>query len=255
LIAAVGCHSRHERRSSSAPATSRAVAATPPSDASPSVSSLNHVVPPSPRAWWFALPPELNFDSLPVIEPAPCREGGARAFVAVPRERWKPMLEAAVRSWPEGTYPPNECMRSVRARCAPDIDGTSGAEVLVEVAYRVPLDGILETQHPLSPPCGSKDRGTQGVILSFTPPRESTGEWSFRGIVGFTSYVTGERGLELAIKGFVRLPNGWTGVRAHAAQPGFTLEHDFVIAYDLDFPDGPTWRTVGDHELRAPDVH
>jgi hypothetical protein len=253
MMVVVGCHARHERSSSRARAMSHAAPVITPSYQSPSASSSNEALPPSPPATWSGLPPESNFDALPVVEAAPCREGGARAFVAVPRERWKPILEAVARAgWPPDTYAPNECMHSLRARCAPDLDGLPGAEELVEVAYRVPRDGIIETQHPLSPSCASKDRSTQGVILALSPPATSTGQWSFRGIVGFTSNVTGEGGLELTVRSFVRLPNGSTGVRAYAAQPGFSNVYDLVKAYDSAFEGGPEWRTAGNHQVPPP---
>jgi hypothetical protein len=117
------------------------------------------------------------------------------------------------------------------------------------VAYRVPHDGIIETAHPLSPSCSSKDRSTQGVLLALSAPPKSGGEWSFHGIVGFTSNVTGEGGWDLTVKGFVRLPNGATGVRAHGEQPGFSTQYDLVTAFD----GGPEWRNVGVHDLPSAD--
>lgn len=169
---------------------------------------------------------------MPVVTPAACSQGGKTAFSPVPRVGWQRVLDAVGRAWPEGSQPPKHCVRWIRARCAPDLDGDAVPEVLVEIAFFAAQDGVLETEQPLRPPCSSRDRVDHAPIVAMSPPSGPGAEWSLRGIVGYARNGLGEQGLELTIRRFVRLPNGATGIYAHAAQPGFTQEYELVIASD-----------------------
>jgi len=202
---------------------------------------------PSPKTLPYTLPLDADFNGLPVIAPAECGAGGARTFVPLPRQRWIAVLDAAAGAWPVGLYMPRECVRTVRARCAPDLDGRPGPETLIEIAYRVPIDGVIATAQPFYPSCSSKERSDETVIVAMSSPVAPASAWTFSGIVGFARHGTGEGGLDLTILSFVRLPNGTTGVHAHAVQPGFSMRYDLVLAPG----DTPEWRNVGVRELNT----
>jgi hypothetical protein len=192
----------------------------------------------------------VSFESLPPATPARCPEGGQDKFVGVSRSLWSPIATAVQKAWPEGdVYGPNACIESVRVRCGADFDGKAGAEVLAEISYRLPQEGVPQSEHPLRPSCTSNERVHQAVIVALSAPSSERREWTSHGIVGFAVRGVGEGGTVIRIKRFVRLSDGRAGVYARAFNPGFTAQSEVIRVYD----EGGTWRTESAHPL--PDAY
>lgn len=182
----------------------------------------------------------LDLDSLPTVTPETCSGGGHGRFIARPRSLWKPILDVVRRGWPEDEpYPPRTCVTAVRTLCGPDLDGSPGAELLAELSYRVPQEGISETSDPLHPACGSNDRVDQTVVIALSPSAPGDGSWKLLGAVGFSVRSAGEGGTVIRFKRFVRLPDGSTGLYARALTVGFTAQDDVILVHPKD---GWHWR-------------
>jgi hypothetical protein len=227
LVAQLGCRSRdtiHRTERASA-ASAQSSASVPP--AAVSVPSLveSAKAPPSLDA--------LDLERLPPIAAPACSAGARDRFLALPASKWKPVLEPIQKNWHPGDgYPPETCIRSVRARCAPDLDGAPGDEVLIEVTYRVPQIHYDDHNKEVKPTCSAKEWvGDLTAVVALTPPAATEAGWAFRGLVGFVNRSTGEGAREIRFKRFVRLPDGRTGVYARHVTPGFTDEDDVVLVY------------------------
>lgn len=193
---------------------------------------------------------DMSFESLPLVTPTPCSQGGQDKFIGVAQSLWSPIVTAVQKAWPEGdVYGPRACIGSVRLRCGADFDGKPGAEVLAEISYRLPQDGVPESEHPLRPSCTSSERVPQAVVVALSAPTSERREWTSLGIVGFSDRGAGEGGTVISIKRFVRLPDGTTGVYARAFNPGFSAQDDIILVYEED---GGTWRTAGKRRLTEP---
>ena len=192
----------------------------------------------------------VSFDTLPVVAPTSCAQGGRSAFVVVPRALWSPIVTAALKAWPEGdTWGPRSCVGSVRMRCGADFDGTPGAELLVEISYQLPQEGVSETERPLRPSCSSSERVPQAVIVAMSELTPERPEWTSMGIVGYSTRGVGEGGTVLRIKRFVTMPDGTTGVYARAFNEGFAAQEDVVRVYGGERAE---WRTAARRQLPAP---
>jgi len=189
----------------------------------------------------------VSFESLPLAAAAPCSEGGQGKFIGVPRSMWSPIVTAVQKAWPEGdVYGPRLCVGSVRIQCGADFDGKPGAEVLAEISYRLPQEGVSESEHPLRPSCASSERVPQAVVVALSAPSSERREWTSLGIVGFSERGAGEGGTVIRVRRLVRLPDGTSGVYARAFTPGFSAQDDVLLVYNED---GGTWRTASAHHL------
>ena len=190
---------------------------------------------------------ELSFESLPLAPPTPCSHGGQGKFIAVSRSLWTPIVAAVQKAWPEGdVYGPRLCIGAVRMRCGADFDGKPGAEVLAEISYRLPQEGVAESEHPLRPSCTSRERVPQAVVVALSTPSSERSEWTSLGIVGFSDRGVGEGGTVIRIKRFVKMPDGTIGVYARAFTPGFSAQAEVIRVYEED---GGTWRTASTRHL------
>jgi hypothetical protein len=187
---------------------------------------------------------ELDLDHLPSVTPAQCSEGGAGVSrPALPAVR-KAVLQTIQAGWPEqDDYSPRgcKCMGLVQVACGPDLDGAPGNEVLAEVSYRIPQEGVSETESPLRPTCSSNERVDQTVVVALSPPAPDRPGWTLLGVVGFSVRGAGEGGTVIKRKRFLRLPDGTTGIYARAFTPGFTDQNDVVLVYSKD---DWHWRTA-----------
>lgn len=244
LTVGTGCRTRDDTAPAKQvveAATSKAVVA--PTASAKAVAPLATTTKP-PRAEASSLDPER----LPRLTPAPCREGGTTAFRAAPRDRAEAILDAIRRAWPEREpYVPRTCIGAVRTRCAPDLDGKPGNEVLAEVPHRVLVDGVNDSGAPVRGTCTSKEWAwDQTLLVALTPPAADGGEWTCLGVVGYSVNAAGEGGTTIRIDDFVRLPDGRTGVSARARTPGFTDEHSIVL---VPSQEDWFWRTAVTHRV------
>lgn len=251
LVASQGCDRRPLAREGGSHSTAPSASASAGALASAIPAPLASISP-SLRADSGAPKPEegldeLNFDGLPPVAAAACAGGGHKAFVPQPRSLWAPIVNAVRSAWPErDEYPPNSCIRGVRTRCAPDLDGKPGTELLAEISYRLVQDGVPERERPLRPSCASDQRVPQAVVVALSPPTPERREWLSLGIVGYAVRGIGEGGTVIRLKRFVRLPQGAVAVHARAFTEGFSEQEEVLLTY----PEASgTWRTVSTRRL------
>jgi hypothetical protein len=230
LVALLGCQSE----GATATASSAATTSIPPNSAA--LPQVTRAAPPPNSAIPRATLDDLDFESLPSIAAPPCSQGNRNGFRPSPANEWKRLLEPIQRGWHPGDgYAPAACIRSVRTRCAPDLDGTPGDEVLVEVSYRVPQVHWTDDGKEVHPSCTARDWVWDlTAIVALRPPVANTTDWAFRGVVGFAVRATGEGAREIRFRRFVRLPDGRAGVFARSLTPGFSEEDDVILVYDQD---------------------
>ena len=234
LVLLLGCRSKSATPTATATASSATPTSIPPNSA-----ALPQVTPaaePPASAVPQATLDALDLESLPSIAAPACSQGSRNGFRPWPANEWKRLLEPIRQGWHPGDgYTPETCIRSVRTRCAPDLDGAPGDEVLVEVAYRVPQIHWSDDGKEVRPSCTARDWVWDlTAVVALRPPTESATDWVFRGVVGFVRRSTGEGAREIRFKRFVRLPDGRAAVYARSLTPGFTEQDEVILVYDPD---------------------
>jgi antitoxin component YwqK of YwqJK toxin-antitoxin module len=168
----------------------------------------------------------IELDSFPPLLPEPC--AGARSTTAreLPRTEWRPVLEAAQRAWPAdsggGTVPgPADCVDRITMACAPDLDGTSNAEALVEISYRVVFGAGRA--------CETADKAEawdMRAAVALSRPAAGDGPWRARGVVGYPRCSADVCRGDERLDGFVRLPSGQTGIRIWTTSSGGACDRE-----------------------------